>query len=137
MNPLRVAYIVNVFPKLSETFIAHELAELGRRGVALRVCSLRPPMETLRHDLIARNGLDALTSYDPSQFLQQLQEFKPHLLHAHFATEPAAAARALAQQLGLPFTFTAHGYDIRRKPPADFAQRAAAARAVVTVSHAN
>ncbi|HEU0008506.1 MAG TPA: glycosyltransferase, partial [Verrucomicrobiae bacterium] len=34
-------------------------------------------------------------------------------------------------------TFTAHGYDIRRKPPADFAERAAAASAVVTVSEAN
>ena len=39
--------------------------------------------------------------------------------------------------VGVPFTFTAHGYDIRRKPPADFAARAAAAAVVVTVSEAN
>jgi glycosyltransferase involved in cell wall biosynthesis len=45
--------------------------------------------------------------------------------------------RELSQESGVPFTFTAHGYDIRRKPPADFAERAAAARAVVTVSEAN
>ncbi len=31
MTPSRVAYLVNVFPKLSETFIAGELAELRRR----------------------------------------------------------------------------------------------------------
>ena len=30
MTLSRVAYVVNVFPKLSETFIAHELAELRR-----------------------------------------------------------------------------------------------------------
>src|SRR2546422_1291668 len=59
------------------------------------------------------------------------------LLYAHFATEPTAAARELAAELRVPFTFTAHGYDIYRKPPADFADRAAAAAAVITVSEAN
>jgi Ca-activated chloride channel family protein len=34
MTPLRVAYVLRVFPKLSETFIVGELAELRRRGVA-------------------------------------------------------------------------------------------------------
>ena len=137
MRPQRVAYVVNVFPKLSETFIAHELAELKRRGIELRVLSLRQPTDTLRHDIIAQEGLDTLTCYDPALFEKTLQEFEPELLHAHFATEPTAAAREWSQRLGIPFTFTAHGYDIRRKPPADFAGRAAAAAVVVTVSQAN
>ena len=46
MMPSRIAYVVNVFPKLSETFIAGELAELRRRGVGLRVLSLRQPVES-------------------------------------------------------------------------------------------
>src|SRR5437867_3039809 len=54
MIPSRVAYVVNVFPKLSETFIAGELVELRRRGVELRVLSLRRPTENLRHDIVAR-----------------------------------------------------------------------------------
>ena len=137
MRPQRVAYVVNVFPKLSETFIAHELAELKRRGVALRILSLREPTDTLRHEIIAQEGLDALTCYDPTLFEKALRDFQPQLLHAHFATEPTAAAREWARQLGIPFTFTAHGYDIRRKPPEDFAGRASAAAAVVTVSEAN
>jgi glycosyltransferase involved in cell wall biosynthesis len=137
MTPLQIAYVVNVFPKLSETFIANELAELRRRGIALRVLSLRQPTDPVRHKMIAHSGLDQLTSYDSSQFISILREFQPQLIHAHFATEPAAAARDLARRLALPFTFTAHGYDIRRKPPADFADRAAAARVVVTVSEAN
>ena len=37
----------------------------------------------------------------------------------------------------MPFTFTAHGYDIRRRAPPDLFQRALAARTVITVSHAN
>ena len=128
MMPSRVAYVINVFPKLSETFIAGELAELHRRHVGLRVLSLRQPVEILRHDFIARAGLDKITCYDPAKFPALLREFKPQMLHAHFATEPTAAARELAQEIGVPFTFTAHGYDIRRKPPPDFAERAAAKR---------
>src|SRR5438552_2070389 len=50
---------------------------------------------------------------------------------------PAAPACELAGELGVPFTFTAHGHDIYRRPPADFARRAARAAAVVTVSQVN
>nr|MBA2451175.1 glycosyltransferase [Chloroflexota bacterium] len=137
MTPRRVAYVVSVFPKTSETFIAGELAELRRRGIEVRILSLRPPAAEPRHEIVARAGLLEHTTYDVEAFLARLREFRPALLHAHFATAPAAVARELAAELGVPFTFTAHGYDIHRKPPADFADRAAAASAVVTVSLAN
>lgn len=133
----RVAYVLNVFPKISETFIAHEMAELRRRGVELLVLSLRQPTEDLRHDFIASSGLAGVVRYEAREFASDLRRFRPQVIHAHFATEPTAAAREFAAELGVPFTFTAHGYDIRRKPPADFAARAGAARAVVTVSEAN
>lgn len=136
-RPLRVAYLINVFPKLSETFIANELAELRRRGVELRVLSLRQPEEGLRHAFIENAGLEAVTCRDHTRFEAVLREFQPDLLHAHFATEPTQAAREWSQRLGIPYTFTAHGYDIRRKPPADFAERANEALALVTVSEAN
>jgi colanic acid/amylovoran biosynthesis glycosyltransferase len=137
MTPRRVAYVVNSFPRLSETFIAGELAELRRRGVEVRILSLRLPDEELRHEIVARAGLTERTIYDPRQFPMVLREFRPEVLHAHFATEPTAAARGLAAESGVPFTFTAHRYDLYAKAPADFAERAAAAAAVVTVSEAN
>jgi colanic acid/amylovoran biosynthesis glycosyltransferase len=137
MTVRRVAYVLNVFPKLSETFIAGELAELRRRGVEVRVLSLRWPAEELCHELVRQAGLLERTTYDADEFPAVLDAFAPQLLHAHFATEPAAAARALAAAWRVPFTFTAHGYDIYRRPPADFADRAAAAAALVTVSEAN
>jgi colanic acid/amylovoran biosynthesis glycosyltransferase len=137
MKLARIAYVANVFPKLSETFIANELAELRRRGIKVRVLSLRQPTDTLRHEVIAQSELESVTCCDPARFPGLLREFRPQLMHAHFATEPTAAARDWARQLGVPFTFTAHGYDIRRKAPPDFAARAAAASVVVTVSEAN
>ena len=137
MTPNRVAYVLKIFPKISETFIAHELAELRRRGIDLCILSLEPPRDELRHEIVTQAGLDAVTHYDVEKFPAILKEFRPQWIHAHFATESTAMARTLAAQLGVPFTFTAHGYDIRRKPPPDFAARAAAARAVITVSEAN
>jgi glycosyltransferase involved in cell wall biosynthesis len=133
----RLAYVVKVFPKISETFIAGELVELRRRGVEVRMLSLQRPTETLQHHFIRQAGLDAVVCYEPGEFRAMLRQFCPQLLHAHFATEATAEARSLAGELGVPFTFTAHGYDIRRKPPPDFAERAAAAGKVVTVSEAN
>ena len=137
MTLRRIAYVVNTFPRISETFIAGELAELGRRGVEFRVLSLNVPPEELRHEVVTRARLFERTVYDTRQFSAVLREFAPQLLHAHFATEPAAAARTLAADLQVPFTFTAHGYDVYRRPPADLADRAQAAAAVVTVSAAN
>src|SRR5881396_64420 len=96
MNPRRIAYVLNIFPKLSETFIAGELAELRRRGVELRILSLLPPREELQHDIIRRTGLNQLTVYEPEKFASVVREFQPQLLHAHFATESTATARELA-----------------------------------------
>src|SRR6266404_6098999 len=137
MTPRRIAYVLKVFPKISETFIATELAELRRRGVELRILSLLPPRGDLRHEIVSRAGLDQITCYQAKDFLSVLREFRPQLLHAHFATEATAAAIELATEERIPFTFTAHGYDIHRKAPPDFCARAKAAGAVVTVSQAN
>ncbi len=135
--PLKIAYVIHMFPKVSETFIAHELAELRRRGVQVRVLSLLPPRENFRHAFIADSGLEGLVNYDLATFEEQLRQFRPDWIHAHFATEPTALARQLSARLGVPYSFTAHGYDIRRKPPEDLPARAAAAEFVVTVSEAN
>ncbi len=137
MTPQRLVYVLHIFPKLSETFVAGELAELRRRGVEVRILSLLPPRAELQHDIIRRAGLAELTTYDVSKFASIIREFQPQVLHAHFATEATATARELSATCGVPFTFTAHGYDIHRKPPPDFRARALAARAVVTVSAAN
>lgn len=137
MIPRRVAYVVGTFPKLSETFIMGELAELGQRGIDVRVLSLKRPQETVVHDSVQSAGLLERTTYDESAFDEILEAFQPELVHAHFATDPAATARAIAQRRQLPFTFTAHGYDVYRRPPADFAARASAAASVITVSDAN
>src|SRR5262249_43053094 len=45
----RVAVVLKGWPRLSETFIAQEIAGLEERGVALEIWSLRHPADKARH----------------------------------------------------------------------------------------
>jgi glycosyltransferase involved in cell wall biosynthesis len=45
-----IAFLVNKFPRLSETFVLHEFLELRRQGVPLRLVSVRDPAEPVCHD---------------------------------------------------------------------------------------
>ena len=137
MLPRRIAYVAKYFPKFSETFIASELVELQRRGIAVRILALHEPTLSLRHDFITAAGLHRTTIYGVAHFVDALKEFQPDLIHAHFATDATEEARRLAAIFALPFTFTAHGYDIYRDPPADLSDRILEAAAVITVSRAN
>ncbi|HUK05297.1 MAG TPA: glycosyltransferase [Burkholderiales bacterium] len=45
----RVAFVLKGYPRLSESFIAQEIAELERRGLAILIISLRRPTDARRH----------------------------------------------------------------------------------------
>ena len=46
---MRVAFVLKGYPRLSETFIAQELAALERRGLEILIVSLRRPTDARRH----------------------------------------------------------------------------------------
>ena len=45
----RVAFVLKGYPRLSETFIAQEIAALERRGLEILIVSLRHPTDARRH----------------------------------------------------------------------------------------
>jgi glycosyltransferase involved in cell wall biosynthesis len=45
----RVAFVLKGYPRLSETFIAQEIAALERRGLSILIVSLRQPTDARRH----------------------------------------------------------------------------------------
>ena len=51
--PGRVAFVVKGYPRLSETFIAQEIAALERRGLDILIVSLRRPTDTRSHPVHA------------------------------------------------------------------------------------
>jgi glycosyltransferase involved in cell wall biosynthesis len=50
---MRVAYVMNGFPRLSETFIAHEIHQLERLGLALRLYVVKDEREPVVHPVVA------------------------------------------------------------------------------------
>jgi len=48
-QPMRVGYVLKMFPRLSETFILNEVLELERQGLELRIFSLKRPAEAVFH----------------------------------------------------------------------------------------
>jgi glycosyltransferase involved in cell wall biosynthesis len=46
---LRIAFVLKGYPRLSETFIAQEIAALERRGLDILIVSLRRPTDPRRH----------------------------------------------------------------------------------------
>ncbi|MCA9213400.1 MAG: glycosyltransferase family 4 protein [Planctomycetales bacterium] len=133
----RIGYVVNSFPKLSETFIAEEINELQSRGIQVKLLSLNRPSEEVQHSIITGGRLQDLVVHNEREFAQWADRHRPDLIHAHFATQPTECARRLSLELDVPYSFTAHGYDVYRKAPTDLADRAISAMAVVTVSDAN
>jgi glycosyltransferase involved in cell wall biosynthesis len=49
----KVAYVMNGFPRLSETFIAHEIHQVERLGLALRLYSVKRENEPQVHPVVA------------------------------------------------------------------------------------
>lgn len=62
-RPLRVAYVLKMFPRLSETFVLNEILELERQGAIVSVHSLKKPDEGRFHPALAR--LRARVAYAP------------------------------------------------------------------------
>ena len=50
---LAIAYIVKAWPRLSETFILNEIVGLERRGVSIRIFSVKDPNPGPIHDGVA------------------------------------------------------------------------------------
>ena len=64
-----VAFVLKGYPRLSETFIAQEILALERRGLDIRIISLRHPTESAIHPVHRRIG--ASVTYLPEYLYQE------------------------------------------------------------------
>ncbi len=67
--PKPVAFILKGYPRLSETFIAQEIEALERRGLNIRIVSLRHPTDRTVHPVHRR--IEADISYLPEYLYQE------------------------------------------------------------------
>jgi|RhiMethySRZTD1v2_1073278.scaffolds.fasta_scaffold30675_4 colanic acid/amylovoran biosynthesis glycosyltransferase len=125
--PIRIAFLLERFPVVSETFLVTEMRGLRRAGHVVDVVSHhRPRPGEPVHDEVARSGLLERTHYvdaaltpdslDPERSIP-LAPGRHDVLHAHFG--PNARRFAFArQQAGAPLVVTFHGYDFSAQPRA-------------------
>ena len=94
LAPPLVLVVLKGYPRVSETFIAHELAALERRGLPFQIVSLRRPYDTLTHPVHA--AIRATVTYLP----EYLYEAPGRVLAGH-ARAFAGAPRRYLRALGL------------------------------------
>ena len=113
-----VAYVMNGFPRLSETFIAHEIHQLEQMGLRLRLFSVKREDEDKAHPVVA--AIRAPLTYLPDASSLSGTSLRAWLMHnlptfwranaAQFLRQPLRYVRTLASALGLSW---------RYRPPAD------------------
>jgi glycosyltransferase involved in cell wall biosynthesis len=95
----KLAYVLDSFPKISETFVAAELIELERQGEDIAVFALTRPTEPFVHEFV--NELRAPVLYLPSRPLREpLRVIRAVLRVA--ARDPRAWLRAARDSLWPP-----------------------------------
>lgn len=60
---MNLLYVLNEFPKLSETFILNEISELTKRGIDIEILALRNPLEVTINEDVLENQLFDRTKY--------------------------------------------------------------------------
>jgi glycosyltransferase involved in cell wall biosynthesis len=102
----RVAYVLKVYPRFSETFIVNEILALEAAGCEVEIFATRPPVEGRFHEELAR--VRARVTYLPHHNMQAV-EFWSHVCNAadapdfweRFALAQDAEAQTVVQALTL------------------------------------
>lgn len=125
---MRIAYILDTYPSISETFIAREIEALRRRGFTIDVWALRAgdgasliprPLwlrlrgqwelrtEPARPEYYTSVGRAMWETAATRRALDGVEH-----IHAGWASHPAFIAWGLAQQSGWPWSFSGHARDL-------------------------
>lgn len=116
-----IVYILDTFPKISETFILNDICHLIDLGFEIKIISLKEPTETIQNENFHKYKLSTKTTYksleELDDFNQDLKDFivGTELIHAHFAHNAALSGGRIANKIKIPFTVTIHAYEIFRQ----------------------
>ena len=128
---MKIAFLLDTFPSLTETFIARDIEALRRHGLEIEVFALhcgegaQPLAPSKSAALLARGALEKLTSPGVragyfkdlgAAWWQQLQARggAPRIQHIHagWASHPAYIAWGAAEKAGLTWSFSGHARDV-------------------------
>lgn len=101
---LRVQYVVDDFPQLSQTYLRTELASI-RRDHDVAVIALKPA------DRVYLDAAPHVHETDEDRIVERVRAFRPHVLHTHFL-HTAELVERVARRTGVPFTVRTHSFDV-------------------------
>jgi glycosyltransferase involved in cell wall biosynthesis len=112
-----VAYVMNGYPRLSETFIAHEIHQIEQLGLPLRLFAIKREHEDKVHPVVAAiraplSYLPAATSLSGTTLWNWLAQNLPAFWQANAAVarrHPLRYARTLASALALSWRYRPKG----------------------------
>jgi glycosyltransferase involved in cell wall biosynthesis len=136
-----VAYVMNGFPRLSETFIAHEIHQLEQSGLQLRLFVVKDEAENMVHPVVRQiraplNYLPRASSLSGTTMRAWLRSNLPNYWQAHLAVAVRHPLRYL-RTLGSALLLTVQHWP-RKVFVKEFLQAGAIANAVhrdPTVQH--
>ncbi len=94
--PVRVGYLLRMYPRFSQTFVVNEILELERQGVEVSIASLKKPSDGRFHESISR--VQAPVDYIP----EHIVESPAKTLRSHWTAgrrQPLRYASALGTTL--------------------------------------
>jgi colanic acid/amylovoran/stewartan biosynthesis glycosyltransferase WcaL/AmsK/CpsK len=102
-NRMKIAFMVDEFPKLSETFVLNQITGLLQRGYEVRVFSRGPGEEGVAHPEIKEYGLVDKTVYYGDDGVETPKGKVPRVLQAVkiFFQKSAESRRALLKSMSL------------------------------------
>ncbi len=135
---MKIGYVLNTFPKLSERFILNEIKQVAK-GAEVVVFSLRRPEQKIemdteglkvyymdrkwlkgvpitvkgmmgREELFNKSIPELYYNSIGKWFARMAKDEGLEMLHRHFATDPIVYY--FAKELGVPYTISAHAKDI-------------------------
>lgn len=121
---MKILYVLDRFPKLSETFILNEVVELLNRGIIIHIVALHNPFEDIVNQKVLTHGLMAKTYWldeGHRKIFLRSDTVKAlfrdvDIVHSHFATAAAEVALRIATILKKPMTVTTHAYELFENP---------------------
>ena len=109
MKDLNIAYVLNSFPNVSETFIVNEVKWLVENGYNVKVFMKTDAVKYVEIDF----EVDII-KFDSMEHLEELLvDNKIDIMHTHYAFPICNnITYPIAEKLCIPFTFFAHAVDI-------------------------
>lgn len=101
---VRVAYVVDDFPQLSQTYLRAELRSVARDH-DVRVVGMKPA------DRPYADAMPYVTETDEDRIVAHVEAFRPHVLHTHYL-HCAGIVERVARRTGVPFTVRTHSFDV-------------------------